>query len=357
MNQVMLKDIVSQPEALKDGLGRLREQVGELQFGSVRRVILTGSGDSYIAALAVEDLVRYRFSGDVSAMPSLDASRYLQHEQGDLVVVVSVSGEVARTIEVAERASRSGASTIAITCNASSTLSLGCDHQLVMPEPIDRSIPHSRDYTATLLALTVLAEKLGGETFPELDAWVSVVESVIANAFDVLEEMVWDRERWWFLGAGPDRVTAMFGALKFWEAAGMEAWWDDLEEFAHGSQLMARPGDYAVLIAAGAGVARAHEMVSGLRRMGMKPLLIGSSEMKGTDCLYLPSHDDLADPIWHPFVSCIPLQVLTYLEADARHLDVSVPLFGRPHGPAYDAVHVEWTKQSEIWVGGDHRAS
>jgi fructoselysine-6-P-deglycase FrlB-like protein len=352
VNLVMLKDITSQAAALRNGLRDLREQARQIDLGGPKSVVLTGSGDSYIASIAVEALARQRLTADVRALPSLDASRYITHGGDDLIVVVSVSGEVARTIEVAERATLGGARALAITCNGDSTLARVCGESLVMPKPIDRSIPHSRDYTATLLALTACLERLAGTTFPQLDLWVDAVDGVIAQSFDLLEEKSWARTRWWFLGAGPDRASAMFGALKFWEAAGMEAWWDDLEEFAHGSQLMARPGDYATLIASRQGVQRAQEMIAGLRKMGLEPITVGPTEMRVPECFHLPTHDELDDPVWHPFVACLPLQVITYLEATARSLDVSVPLYGHAHGPAYDAVHVEWTKRSKIWLEG-----
>ena len=112
----------------------------------------------------------------------------------------------------------------------------------------------------------------------------------------------------------------------------MEAWWDDLEEFGHGSQLMARPGDRAVLVAAGPGTQRALEMTSGLVRMGLDVVVVGGTEMAREDLPHLFTTDDL-DARWHPFAACVPLQALTYAEAHARGLDVSVPLFGQAHGP------------------------
>ena len=125
----------------------------------------------------------------------------------------------------------------------------------------------------------------------------------------------------------------------------MEAWWDDLEEFAHGSQLMAVPGDRAVLIAAGPGVQRSHEMLDGLERMGLEPCLVGGSGIANDSHPHLLTIDEL-EPEWHPLYSCIPPQVLTWHEAEARGIDVSVPLFGHEHGPVFDEVHVEWTKGS-----------
>jgi glucosamine 6-phosphate synthetase-like amidotransferase/phosphosugar isomerase protein len=355
---IMLRDIRSQGEALDEAIAVARAQAADLRSVGVRRVILTGSGDSFIAATATEALFRWALDRPVLAIPSLDASRYAGVEEGDLVVVLSVSGEVARTIEAAHRLRSSGAFGVAITAAAGSTLAGLCDAVVTLPEPIDRTIPHSRDYTVMLAALACLLEALADRRFEELDRLPAIIADLVTRSMGSAERLEPARGRTWFLGAGPDRGTAMFGALKFWEAAGLEAWWDDLEEFGHGSQLMARPGDRAVLIAAGPGAQRASEMTSGLARMGLDVVLVGRSELADGAMAHLFTTDEL-DHRWHPFAGCVPVQALTYVEAHARGLDVSVPLAGQDHGAVYDEVHLEWTKGSRIVVAedGDRSAS
>lgn len=347
-NEVMLRDIESQGAAMAEGLTSMRTQVADATFEpKPNHLVLTGSGDSYIAAVAVEALYRSQCRIPVDAVPSLDASRYVSMSPGTLVLVTSVSGEVARTLEVVARASAAGATTVAITCDGTSTLARGADASIVMPPPIDRSIPHSRDYTLSLLALACLLERIVGSRLDELEPMVAGVTEIVARSFRTLATMPVASGTTWFLGAGPDRATAMFGALKYWEAAGLQAWWDDLEEFAHGSQLMARPGDRAVLVASEDGCQRAIEMTTGLERMGLEVVMVGGSAMEMEGRPHLMTTDELPAR-WHPFVSCVPLQVMALLEAEARDLDVSVPLDGRSHGPIFDEVHVEWTKHSAI---------
>jgi glutamine---fructose-6-phosphate transaminase (isomerizing) len=347
INELMLRDIRSQGDALAQGLLSFREQLSEAELPGQNRIVLTGSGDSFIAATVLQPLFQAHRNVPVLALPSLDASRYLTPNPSDLVVVLSVSGEVARSIEVARRAGQAGASTIAVTAAGDSTLGVACDLAIEIPAPIDRSIPHSRDYTVMLLALACLLEGLASTTFDELAGLSSTVADLVTRSLEMAASLRASTGRTWFLGAGPDRATAMFGALKFWEAAGMEAWWDDLEEFGHGSQLMARPGDRAVLIASGAGCQRALEMAGGLERMGMDVVLVGGTSMRSSGRPQFFTTDDL-DPRWHPFVSCVPLQALTYVEAEARGLDVAIPLDGQSFGPTYSDVHDEWTKQSRV---------
>jgi glucosamine--fructose-6-phosphate aminotransferase (isomerizing) len=349
VNDVMRRDIWSQPEALRAAVPDLRAQAESLDPDPRwTRIVLTGSGDSFIAALAVEELYRLRQPLASRVVPALDAARYVRWTENDVAVIVSVSGEVSRAIETARAAAGRGATTIAITAAPESTLARTSSHRLVIPSPIDRSIPHSRDYTLTLAALAVLLERLSGAESPELDRWPDLVASFFSALFEAPHWAPPTSGRTWFLGAGPDRATAMYGALKFWEAAGLRAWWDDLEEFAHGSQLMAAPGDRAILIASGAGVTRAIEMQPGLRQMGLLSVLVTGDSVDVPHRLAVPS---LGGPEWHPFSACLPLQQLAYVDATRRGLDVSIPLHGQGHGPDYDRVHVEWTKRSALGTG------
>jgi glucosamine--fructose-6-phosphate aminotransferase (isomerizing) len=351
-NELMLRDIHSQGDALAQGLNSLRADARGMGRPTYDRVVLSGSGDSYIAAVAVEALFQHHLTTPVVARTSLDASRYRRPVASDLVVAISVSGEAARTVELGKRARVAGATTVAVTAAADSSLATSVDHVFAIPAPIDRSIPHSRDYAVTMLALGCLLERLCGDALPELEALPVIVPDLVATSLELLAGLPPTAGRTWFLGAGPDRATAMYGSLKFWEAAGLESWWDDLEEFGHGSQLMARPGDRAVLIADGPGCQRAVEMLPGLRTMGLEVLLVGGSALAGHDVLHVLTGGRVG-PLWHPFVSTPPLQVLTYVEANHRDLDVSVPLDGQAHGPAYDQVHVEWVKQSRIVLGDE----
>jgi glucosamine--fructose-6-phosphate aminotransferase (isomerizing) len=346
-NEVMLRDMQSQREALAEGIPTLRAAAAQLSLQSYRRVIISGSGDSFIAAVAVEGLFQQHLDIPVLGVPALDASRFRRPEPTDLTVVISISGEVSRGIELARAGRAAGATVIAVTASAHSTLAQSSDLVLLLPKPIDRSIPHSRDYSVTLLALACVLERLCGKRFDEVDALPALVGDAVPVALGQVKGLVTASGRTWFLGAGPDRGTAMYGSMKYWEAAGLESWWDDLEEFGHGSQLMAKPGDRAVVVAAGPGCQRGIEMIPGLQKMGLEVVLVGGAAFAGHGTPHLRTSDDV-DQWWHPFVSSVPLQALTYVEANRRGLDVSVPLHGQPHAATYDDVHVEWTKHSQI---------
>jgi fructoselysine-6-P-deglycase FrlB-like protein len=342
VNEIWLQDIRSQPAMLAESIPDMRNQAAAVA-GEAGRVVLTGSGDSLIAPLAVELLYRTRLDVSVRALTALDASRF-EPLVDTTLVVVSVSGSVSRAIEIATRARQAGAKTIAITANVDSELARLCDATVAMPPPIDRALPHARDFTATLAALIAILEALVGERFVELDIWAESAGDLIDQSFEWATNLESQDSLTWFLGAGPGRASAMYGALKFWEAGGMEAWWDDLEEFAHGSQLMARPGQRVFLLASGAATGRAVEMVPGFEQMGMIPVVVSDGVVPGPG-ITLPRLDTDG---WFPLAACFPLQALTYVDAMRRGIDAMVPLGGRPFGATFLDVHVEWTKRSAI---------
>ena len=347
MNELMWREMQSQPDDLAAALPDLRRQTAELSSLAAPRVVLTGSGDSLFAALSVELAYGVELGGPVWAMPSAAAARYGSGRVDGLTVVISVSGEVRRTIEAAMAAHQAGGHVVAVTAGPDSTLAREADAVILMPPPITRATPHTRDYTLTLLALLTTLEGLTGRQLPELDAWPSQVRQLLDDAMAWADALAAQHAATsgpvWFLGMGPDRGTAAYGALKFWEAGGSPAWWDDLEEFGHGSQLAARPGELAVLIASGPAASRALEMREGIARMGLIPQLIGDVRA-GSDGLRLPPIRRELSPLY----TTIGPQALSYAFATARGIDVELPMGGTALGAVYEDVHRDWMRHSAL---------
>ncbi len=345
MNDDMLAEIHSQPAMLEESLIDLRRQVREMGIAEpFRKVLLTGSGDSVIAALALETLFRANLDAEIRVVSSLQASRYEALDSETLVVAISVSGGVARTIEAVMRARDAGAQTLAVVARDGSQLGATAHEQIRMASPMTRSTPHSRDYTATLLALAVVLERLTQRRFPELERWPEVTQATLDRAFADLPSWADEGPQAIFLGAGPDAATARYAALKFWEGGSMRAIWDDLEEFAHGSQLMAAPGQSVVMLATGPGAGRALEFRPGMEALGLRVRLVTDrSSIVGPDSFHAPA---LGGTPWSPLVMCLPVQVLTYLTVQRRGIDLSLAMGGAEYGDRFQEMHVEWTKRS-----------
>ena len=120
------------PELVSEILPRyaasVRTLVGAVMAAAVRQVYVLGCGDSHMAAVGSE-LAFWTLAGlPCRAATALHFARYiaphLQDDGGALVIGVSVSGQVARTVEALRMARRVGARTLAVTGDASSRLAL-----------------------------------------------------------------------------------------------------------------------------------------------------------------------------------------------------------------------------------------
>jgi glucosamine--fructose-6-phosphate aminotransferase (isomerizing) len=230
--------------AWRDSPGRA-EAALEAIPSSIEKIFLTGCGDSHYAALGLEVPFQLWSGCQVRSGPAMQVGRYLiPHLSGriekTMVVGISSSGEVARTIEAVELASQAGARTLAITSSSNSTLA-GTADACISIAGTTSSGPGLLGYLASLLMGFALCAKLSDEAgraaieggvetiMGDFDQWCLQEQS---KGIRFAEEMQ-DREACIFVGAGPAYGSACFSAAKAIEAAGVPAWGQELEEWAH----------------------------------------------------------------------------------------------------------------------------
>ena len=127
----------------------------------VERIYITGCGDSFFAGMEFQDLF-YEWTGvEAFAVHALEFSRYVcpKHVSGKtLVLSISASGKVTRTIEAAARAKEAGGHSIAITSNAETPLAKAAGRSLEVTIPNNISLaPGVRSYAASQVSLICLA--------------------------------------------------------------------------------------------------------------------------------------------------------------------------------------------------------
>lgn len=139
----MLNDIRRQSSVLRDALSSLRTQAQAIHpLNSNGRVVLCGCGDNETAGHAV----RLPFESYISiqSVGSMEASHYLSLSSDDVLVCVSNSGEVRRTVEAARNAALRGATVVAISCNDRSALSQASTTMVKMPSVVTSpNLPHT----------------------------------------------------------------------------------------------------------------------------------------------------------------------------------------------------------------------
>jgi len=243
---------------------------------SVKRIYLVGCGDSYHAPVGAE-LAFHQLTGvPTQAVSALTFSRYLVGHlpatgpNTNLVIVVSVSGVVSRSIEALRLSQQMGATAVALTGAPNAPLAQSADKvfQTTIPPLPDElqglHVPGARSYLASQVALYSAAIRIGevrghlntaqadarrAELFNMAEIMEATIQVCEPIAHDLMQTWT-DIPEFVFVGAGPMYGVAMFSAAKMLEASGDPAMAQETEEWAHLQYFSARANTPTILISA-----------------------------------------------------------------------------------------------------------
>jgi glucosamine--fructose-6-phosphate aminotransferase (isomerizing) len=272
------------PGFLERAWPSLLEQALELfrpRGKTISSVLVCGCGDSRFAALGAEFGLRLWTARRVRAACSMLAGRYLPDEVDSscLLIGVSSSGEVARTVEALEQGRLAGARTLALTCTSSSTLARAAAAAIVVSLPEHPFGPGLISYLGALLGLLAVGASLADEgprrrltaLAASLPAWIADSIGDQAEQGREFAEQVADARQGVFLGSGPGSAAAGFAAAKVIEACGLDYHAQDMEEWAHLEYFTARvPAPVWILTSGGRDTSRASEVEVAARAIGRR---------------------------------------------------------------------------------------
>jgi glucosamine--fructose-6-phosphate aminotransferase (isomerizing) len=211
----------------------------------ISRILIGGCGDSHHAALGLEFAFGAYTGYEVMAMEAMQLARYAplvmgQDPESCLVIAISNSGEVARTIEAIEIWKKAGALTLAYTSNIDSRLAQTAEQSFVLP-PVE--LPHGPgllSYIGSLiLGYATIENSLHADSRDHIHTLIDQVPDLLSRWIpgeiergEQFAECVSDGIAV-FLGSGSARGSAHFGAAKVIEAVGERCWAQDVEEWAH----------------------------------------------------------------------------------------------------------------------------
>jgi glucosamine--fructose-6-phosphate aminotransferase (isomerizing) len=289
------------------------------RIAGAERIIVTGIGTSYHAALMGEWLLRAA-GRDARAVMSSDFALYPESvglRRGDAVIVMAHSGIKRFSSEAMAAAAAAGVEVVSVG-------SLTAEHpgsRLVLRTvEREKSAAFTASHLAAMLVLAQVAIELGER---RKAAGVQGLRAALGRLPDQVAEIL-RREgevlpvarealghRIYAAGAGPNAATALEAVIKVREAA--QGWIDalPLEQFLHGPIVVVNAGDVAVLVnVAGPAAARVAEIAAVLAAIGARLWLVGepAAPVPQATVFRLPAVPELLSPL----LAVVPMQIFAY---------------------------------------------
>lgn len=346
----MLKEIHEQPQVIRETL-RGRIEGTEITFPglkldpgffkSLRRLYITACGTAYHAGLIgkmlIERLVRIPVEADI-------ASEFRYRDPllgpGDLLVVVSQSGETADTLAALREAKAKGATVLAITNVVGSSVAREAHEVLYTWAGPEIAVASTKAYVAQVVLFTLLAvymarlrESAPPELLRELTTGLprlsEAVQAVLAREKEIAALAV-ARKSWehtFFIGRGLDWAVACEGALKLKEISYIHAEAYAAGELKHGTLALVTEGVPVIALATQPALwEKMQSNIKEVKARGADVLAVTGAEAAeivavADEAIYLPP----VHPLLAPAVAVVPLQLFAYYAAVARGCDVDRP--------------------------------
>lgn len=334
----MAADIAEQPA----GYARLLEGEPAAAIATVaariaeqrpKHVVFVGRGTSDHAALYGAYLTEIRLGIPVGLASPSAITLYGARPDltGALVVGVSQSGGSPDLTEVLKVARESGALTLAVTNNPTSTLASTAELSVDVAAGHERAVAATKTYTAELLTLLLLVEGIrNGDGTPAADE-----RAALEKLPQLAEETLGERgseelaQRYRFAsrmvttGRGYAYPTARETALKLMETSYLPALAFSGADLLHGPLAMTDP-DVPVLavVGSGPGGGSMADVVTRLGERRADVVTVGSHDIPGAaGRLAVPEVDER----YAPLLDILPLQKLALALALARGEDPDAP--------------------------------
>jgi glucosamine--fructose-6-phosphate aminotransferase (isomerizing) len=238
---------------LAESRGVVASIASRVRASNARGFVVAARGSSDHAALYAKYLFGVRNHMMVTlAAPSLFTSYGKPPDlEGQCVIGISQSGSSPDIVAVIEEAVRQGLVTIAVTNDPESPLAGAAELHLPLGAGPELSVPASKTYLASLLALALLSQAMDPD--PSFEAALGQVPPALAAALEQDHEL--DRlvpallgPRAVVLGRGFNFSTAEEIALKLTEMSYVLARAWSVADFEHGPIAVVEPGFPVVLV-------------------------------------------------------------------------------------------------------------
>ena len=341
----MLKEINEQPRTVHDTLAR-HIMDGKVVFdnldmlSALNRVYITACGSAYHVGLAGKYVIE-KLAGVPVDVWLASEFRYAEPvvSEGDLVILISQSGETADTLAALREAKKRGAKTLAIVNVAGSSIAREADfvvHTLAGPEI---AVATTKAYSCQLAMMYLLAiymasgkGKITAEEEKSLCSQLLQLPDKIAETIklsDTLKEHAkkhYNISNAFYLGRGIDWCVSLEGSLKLKEISYVHSESYAAGELKHGTISLIEENSLVLSIATQKNIF--DKTISNIKeitsRGGYVMLFLpdGMEDGGEADCrIYLPETNDL----FSASLSVVALQIFAYYVALFRGCDIDKP--------------------------------
>lgn len=348
----MLKEIFEQPKAISDCLrGRIDPDKGTVTLGGIEsimdklvnanRIIIAACGTSWHSGLVGEYLFEYLAKVPVEVEY---ASEFRYKEQlvgeGDVMIVISQSGETADTLAALREAKERGALVIGVVNVVGSTIARETDAGVYIHAGPEIGVASTKAFTAQVTVLTMMAIKLGlskgtitkkeaKKLITELSKIPQKIEEILQNTDQIkrISDLFSYAPNFLYLGRSYSFPVALEGALKLKEISYIHAEGYPAAEMKHGPIALIDEMMPVVVIAA------THhtndKMISNIEevkaRKGRIIAITTSNNDEVGDLAEFSSIVPETMDVFSPLLTVIPLQLLSYYIAVNRGCNVDQP--------------------------------
>jgi glucosamine--fructose-6-phosphate aminotransferase (isomerizing) len=316
--------IFSQPDAAEEAIRRVQASGFARTISRARHLRLTGCGTSFHAAMYGRMVLQSALGSGrlVESVHAYDVAHETNPSRSATLVAVSHSGNTPTTNRAAARAKRAGLRVLGVCGLPGSPLEDIADQVLVIGSMHDRSWANTMSYTSALSAFAALASQVEPK-LPGLARGIRGISKRMRTALTTDREVralarsVARADRITFLGAGGDEITALEAALKIRETCGLTASAYHPEQFLHGPFLSVERNEPVIALRNREEGERADVLRRALTKSGAKVTTVGEHPSAS---ISLPA----VHPYLRPIVSVVPLQLLSYYAAVARHANPDI---------------------------------
>lgn len=349
----MIKEINEQPNAIKttimprikDGLPNLEDNgITEENLKKFKNITIVACGTAMHAGMVgkyvIEDLARVPVTVDIAS-----EFRYRNPiiGKGDLVIIISQSGETADSLAAMRLAKEKGATTLAIVNAKGSSIAREADMLIYTLAGPEISVASTKAYITQLSVMYLFAFKLAlakktiskeecEKLVSSLIKMPEAVEHVINNCEEkckYIATKLLTAESLLYIGRGLDYALSMEGSLKLKEVSYIHSESYAAGELKHGTISLIEPGMPVIAVATQTDIIpKTISNIVEVKSRGAKVILVC------TDACAKQLDEEVADYIVEiphtnellmPITAVVPLQLLAYYTSVDRGVDPDKP--------------------------------